>query len=136
MPRNAGRYKRCGFYPWARKIPWRRTQQPTPAFLPGRIPWTEEPGGLQSIELHRVGLNCNDLACHRVFVHYRSIIPLSLPYDESNPFSPFQKSNTYIVFSNISVFFISSIMQLDSCVFEYVLFFSEQVSARKPMYLP
>ena len=23
--------------------------QPTPVFLPGRIPWTEEPGGLQSL---------------------------------------------------------------------------------------
>ena len=29
------RRKRCGFDPWVRKIPWRRTQQPTPAFLPG-----------------------------------------------------------------------------------------------------
>ena len=24
---------------------------PTPVFLPGKIPWTEEPGGLQSIEI-------------------------------------------------------------------------------------
>ena len=37
------------FYLWVRKIPWRRAGQPTPVFLPGRIPWTEEPGGLQSI---------------------------------------------------------------------------------------
>ena len=28
---------------------WRRKWQPTPAFLPGKTPWTEEPGGL---ELH------------------------------------------------------------------------------------
>ena len=29
------------------KIPWRRrTWQPNPVFLPGRTPWTEEPGGL------------------------------------------------------------------------------------------
>ena len=27
----------------------------TPVFLPGEVPWTEEPGGLQSIVLHRVG---------------------------------------------------------------------------------
>ena len=40
-------------YPWASlvaqivgKIPWRRTWQPTPVFLPGESPWTEEPGGL------------------------------------------------------------------------------------------
>ena len=31
------------------EIPWSRKWQPTPVFLPGKIPWTEEPGGLQSI---------------------------------------------------------------------------------------
>ena len=31
------------------KISWRRAWQPTPAFLPGESPWTEEPGGLQSM---------------------------------------------------------------------------------------
>ena len=35
-----------GFDPWMGKIPWRRKQQPTPVFLSGKIPWTEEPGGL------------------------------------------------------------------------------------------
>ena len=29
--------------------------QPTPVFLPGNIPWTEEPGGLQSMGSQRVG---------------------------------------------------------------------------------
>ena len=29
------RYKRHGFDPWISKIPWRRTWQPTPVFLPG-----------------------------------------------------------------------------------------------------
>ena len=33
------------------KIPWRREWQPTPGILAWGIPWTEEPGGLQSIEL-------------------------------------------------------------------------------------
>ena len=28
---------------------WRRAWQPTPVFLPGESPWTEEPGGLQSM---------------------------------------------------------------------------------------
>ena len=32
---------------WVEKIPWRRIRQPTPVFLPGESPWTEEPGGLQ-----------------------------------------------------------------------------------------
>ena len=47
--------KRLGFDPWVRKIPWRRAWQPTPVFLPGESPWTEEPGGLQSMGLQRVG---------------------------------------------------------------------------------
>ena len=29
------RFKRCEFVPWVRKSSWRRTWQPTPAFLPG-----------------------------------------------------------------------------------------------------
>ena len=35
--------------------PWRRAWQPTPVFLPGESPWTEEPGGLQSMGSQRVG---------------------------------------------------------------------------------
>ena len=38
------RRKRHGFDPWVRKIPWRRKWQLIPLFLPGNIPWTEEPG--------------------------------------------------------------------------------------------
>ena len=34
--------------------------------LAWRIPWTEEPGGLQSIESHRVGQDRKDLACTNV----------------------------------------------------------------------
>ena len=29
--------------------PWRRKWQPTPVFLPGKIPWTVDSGRLQSI---------------------------------------------------------------------------------------
>ena len=35
--------------------PWGRKWQPTLVFLPGESPWTEEPGGLQSMESRRVG---------------------------------------------------------------------------------
>ena len=45
---------RPGLDPWVGKIPWRRRWRPTPVFLPGESPWTEEPGGLQSMELQRV----------------------------------------------------------------------------------
>jgi len=34
--------------PQVRKIPRRRKRQPTPVFLLGKTPWTEEPGGLAS----------------------------------------------------------------------------------------
>ena len=50
-----GKCGRPGFDPWVRKIPWRRAWQPTPVFLPGESPWTEEPGGLQSMESQRIG---------------------------------------------------------------------------------
>ena len=43
------RHKSFGFDPWVRKISWRRVWQPTPVFLPGELPWTEEPDGLQFI---------------------------------------------------------------------------------------
>ena len=34
---------------WVSKIPWRRKQKHAPAFLPGKIPWIVETGGLQSM---------------------------------------------------------------------------------------
>ena len=39
----------CRVNPWVSKIPRRRKWQPTPVFLPRKIPWTEESGGLQSM---------------------------------------------------------------------------------------
>ena len=44
-----------GFDPCAKKIPWRRAWQPSLVGLTGESPWTEKPGGLQSIESQRVG---------------------------------------------------------------------------------
>ena len=44
---------------WVRSLgqedPWKRARQPTPVFLPGESPWTEEPGGLQSMGPQGVG---------------------------------------------------------------------------------
>ena len=53
---------RCGFDPWVRKIPWRRAWQPTPVVSPGESPWTEEPGGLQSMGSQRIGHDRSDFA--------------------------------------------------------------------------
>ena len=33
---------------WDMQYNWRRKWQPTPVFLPGKSPWAEEPGRLQS----------------------------------------------------------------------------------------
>ena len=54
------RHKRCGFDPWVGKIPWRMARQPTPVFSPGKIPWTEEPGRLKTIELQKNQTRLND----------------------------------------------------------------------------
>ena len=42
------------FNPWVCKIPWKRIWQPTPVFLPGKIP--EERGGLQSMGSQESGI--------------------------------------------------------------------------------
>ena len=55
--------RRRGFTSWVEKIPWRRAQQTHFSILAWRIPWPEEPGGLQSIALQRVGHDSSDLAC-------------------------------------------------------------------------
>ena len=46
---------RPGFNHWVGKIAWRRAWQPTPIFVAGESPWTEEPGGLRSVRSQRVG---------------------------------------------------------------------------------
>ena len=40
--------------PWVRKIPGSRAWHPTPVFLSGESPWTEEPGELQFMGSQRV----------------------------------------------------------------------------------
>ena len=57
------RHKRSGFGPWVGKIPQRRAWQPTPVFLPGESPWTEDPDELQSIGSQRVRHDWSSLAC-------------------------------------------------------------------------
>ena len=54
-------HRRLGFDPCVGKIPWRRQWQPTPVFLPGKIPWTEEPGGVLSMRSLR-GTSVHEVA--------------------------------------------------------------------------
>ena len=44
------------FDSWVRKIPWRRKWQPPTSILAWRIPWTEEPGGIQSMGLQELDM--------------------------------------------------------------------------------
>ena len=43
-----------------------------PSVLAWRIPWTEEPGRLQSIELHRVWHDWSNLACMYIYIYIHS----------------------------------------------------------------
>ena len=52
---NAGEARVTGLIPGSGRFPWNRKWQPTSVFLPGKIPYTEEPGGLQSLGSQRVG---------------------------------------------------------------------------------
>ena len=45
------RCKRHTCDPWVCKIPWSRKWQPTSVYLPGKVTWAEEPGGLQCMGL-------------------------------------------------------------------------------------
>ena len=47
--------RRPGLNPWVGKMTQRRAWQPTPVYLLGESPWTEEPGGWLSIGLQRIG---------------------------------------------------------------------------------
>ena len=42
-------FRRHGFYPWVRKIPLEKEMATHSSILAWEIPWTEEPGGLQSM---------------------------------------------------------------------------------------
>ena len=57
------RLRRCGFYPWVRKIPWRRAWQSTPVFLPGESsgkmsltgygPWCDKESDMTGVTEHK-----------------------------------------------------------------------------------
>ena len=48
MVKNLPARQEPGFNPWVRNTSWRRKWQPTPVLL--RTPWTEDRGGLRSME--------------------------------------------------------------------------------------
>ena len=54
---SACQCKRRGFDPWVRKMPLQEEMAAHSSIFAWRIPWTEEPGGLQSMGSQRVGHN-------------------------------------------------------------------------------
>ena len=54
MVKNCLQWRGSGFQLWVGKIPWRKDWLPTPAFLPGRIPWAEEASRLQFMESQKI----------------------------------------------------------------------------------
>ena len=71
------RLKRHRFDSWVGKIPWSRAWQSTPVFLPGKIPWTEEPSGLWSIGSQWVGY---DWGTHmHGYIILIKVVPYPLP---------------------------------------------------------
>ena len=69
--RSACQCRRCERYrfdPWVRKIPWRRTWQPTPVFLPGK---SHEQRGLAGYSPWRCRVRY-DCACMQYKVHNKS----------------------------------------------------------------
>ena len=60
-----GKVSACGcrreeFDPWFGRIPWRREWQPTPVYLPEKIPWIEESDALQSLGLDTTELDMTE----------------------------------------------------------------------------
>ena len=80
LPAKCRRSKRHRFDPLVRKILWRRPWQPTPIFLPGESPWTEGPGGLQSIMSQRIG---HDWATKRIAHMSNFPVLLSVQFSRS-----------------------------------------------------
>ena len=54
LPAKAGEVREVGSIPGV-EDPLGEEMATHPSILAWRVPWTEEPGGLQSIGLHRVG---------------------------------------------------------------------------------
>ena len=73
--------RRPRFDPWVRKVPWRRTWQPTLGFW---IPGIEEPGGLQSTGSQWVEHDWSEGACRRTHIHTlgSKLVPWNLLQNE------------------------------------------------------
>ena len=73
------RHKRHGFNPWVRKIPWRRSWQPTPVFLPGQSQWQRS----LAVTVHRVAKSwrqVKQLSMHECEFHLELFMRRSIKF--------------------------------------------------------
>ena len=79
LPANAGDIRDVGLIPGSGRSPGGRPGNPFQYSWLEWIPWTEEPGGLQSIGLQRLGHDWSNLACTQAaLIGYLYILLLGL----------------------------------------------------------
>ena len=81
---SACQCRRCGIDPPVRKTPWRRKWQPHSSILARRISQTEEPGGLQFMQLQRVIHNLVTKQQQQEAGEIRWLLPSLNALDEAN----------------------------------------------------
>ena len=63
---------------WSREDPLEKSMATLSGILAWRIPWTEEPGGLQSMGSQRVRRDCDNLAHTPVQKSFEALFPQSI----------------------------------------------------------
>ena len=81
--------RRCRFYPWFRKIPWRREWQSTPEILPGKSHGQRSLAGYNPWGCKRIGHNLGTKATKQqqyMYMEYRicSILHLLFQFNPQN----------------------------------------------------
>ena len=93
---SACQHRRCGFNPWVRKIPLEKEMATHSSILAWRIPWTEEPGGLQSMGSQKSQTQLNTRAHAHMYAHTHVCTHMhthsTIPYVKIGSFLPYSKS--------------------------------------------
>ena len=106
MPVSARRHRKHRFNPWVRKISLEMEITTYSSILARIIPWTEEPGGLHSMESQRVGHDwAMEHTCTPVHKRFIIISWLSWSYLHFCILNSFIKlsSNTPFILSILSI---------------------------------
>ena len=110
--------RRHGFDPWVGKIPLEKGMATLSSILAWRIPWTEEPGWLQSMGLQRVR---HDWAINTftwlLFYTYRQLSWILCSQQEQSSFCFCSHPNSFHSFSTqINYFLFLKKLALDLCL--------------------